>query len=71
MTDPTALRWLRERDEARDSGDVLARAVQAHLRGEPVDLEAALRAYGQRDGPEWAERRIDKPRDRSASTSDS
>lgn len=52
--DPLALRWLRERDEARHSGDRLARAVQAHLRGEQVDLAAALLAYGEADGPAFA-----------------
>lgn len=54
-------RLLHQRDAARDAGDRLARAVQAHLRGDPVDLAAALRAYGEEDGPEWACRPVERP----------
>lgn len=49
-----ALRWLRQRDQARAAGDRLARAVAAQLRGEQVDLAAALQNYGEDDGPWWA-----------------
>ena len=47
-------RLLRERDEARDEGDALARAVADHLAGRPGDLTAALRRYGERGGPAFA-----------------
>lgn len=64
-------RLLHQRDAARDAGDRLARAVQAHLRGDPVDLAAALRAYGEGpEGPEWASRKIDAIADRPADLND-
>lgn len=54
MTDEnTARRWLRERDQARDEGDALARAVADHLEGRQVDLRKALERYIERGPVTW------------------
>ena len=47
-------RLFKERDRARAAGDALARVVLDHLAGKPADLEAALCAYRNADGPAWA-----------------
>ena len=47
-------RLLAQRDAARAAGDALARVVLDHLAGKPADLEAALCAYRNVDGPAWA-----------------
>lgn len=45
-----AVRWLAERDLARNSGDKMARAVLAHLQGEAVDFGAVLLEYHNEGG---------------------
>lgn len=50
------IRWLRERDASRDSGDKLAKVVRLHLEGKAsrFQLWAALTAYRRHEMRELA-----------------
>jgi hypothetical protein len=47
------IRWLEERNKARDSSDLFTRSLLDHLTGEAPDFGKAMVGYFNADGPAW------------------